>query len=145
MSFAQVTISGRVGKDAEVKQTASGSWMARFNVAANKSVKNQSGEYEDVTTWYQVSYFARSDKWLAQFTKGASVYVTGELYSRSYTNKDGMPATSLQVDAAHAESMTPRQQGEYQAPRQQAAPQAAPAGGDPWADDIPFDRVSGPW
>lgn len=111
--------------------------MARFNVATNSQVRNQSGGYDDVASWFRVTYFARSDKWMAQFVKGAKVFITGELVHRSYTTRDGNTAYSLEVTASHAESLSPRQD----APKQQrASPQArpAPAAEPDFDDDIPF-------
>ncbi len=140
MSHANISISGTIGKDAEIRELPKGGWMARFNVATNASVKNQNGGYDDVTTWFRVTYFARSDKWMAQFVKGAKVYVTGELMTRSYTNRDGQQASSLEVTANHAESLSPRQE-QREAPRQEQreAPRSAPQGGGfDDLEDLPF-------
>jgi single stranded DNA-binding protein len=133
MSHATISISGTIGKDAEVKQIQNGGFMARFNVATNSNVKNQNGGYDDVTTWFRVTYFARSDKWMAQFVKGAKVFVTGELMNRSYTNRDGQQASSLEVTAHHAENLSPRQE-------QREAPRAAPQqqAHHEFDSDIPF-------
>ena len=122
MSHANVSLSGTIGKDAELKQLQNGGWMARFNVATNSQVKNQNGGYDDIASWFRVTYFARSDKWMAQFVKGARVFVTGELVNRAYITRDGNQAYSLEVTATHAESLSPRQDRQEQ-PRQSAQPQ----------------------
>jgi single-strand DNA-binding protein len=136
MSHATIAISGTIGKDAEVRELPKGGFMARFNVATNGNVKNQNGGYDDVTTWFRVTYFARSDKWMAQFLKGAKVFVTGELMNREYTNRDGQKVASLEITATHAESLSPRQD------RQDFTPAARPAPAqrsEPEFDtDIPF-------
>lgn len=145
MSHATVAISGTIGKDAELKQLQNGGWMARFNVASNSQVKNQSGNYEDVATWFRVTYFARSDRWMAQFVKGARVFVTGELCQRTYTNRDGNQASSLEVTATHAESLSPRQDQQPQArPQQQSSYATETSGGGDFAD-IPFAPVANTW
>ena len=140
MSHAAVSLSGTVGKDAELKQTANGGWMARFNVATNSQVRNQSGGYDDVVSWFRVTYFARSDKWMAQFVKGAKVFITGELMHRSYTTRDGNTAYSLEVTASHAESLSPRQDAPQERPQQRRATPDRPPVQDSadFDDDIPF-------
>jgi len=145
MSHATVAISGTVGKDAELKQLQNGGWMARFNVASNSQVKNQSGNYEDVATWFRVTYFARSDRWMAQFIKGARVFVTGELCQRTYTNRDGNQASNLEVTATHAESLSPRQDAPQQARPQPQQPRQQAEAGNPYDDDIPFAPVKNTW
>lgn len=140
MSHAAVSLSGTIGKDAELKQTANGGWMARFNVATNSQVRNQSGGYDDVVSWFRVTYFARSDKWMAQFVKGAKVFITGELIHRSYPTRDGNTAYSLEVTASHAESLSPRQDAPQERPQQRRATPDRPPVQDSadFDDGIPF-------
>lgn len=143
MSHAAVSLSGTIGKDAELSATSNGGLMARFNVATNSQVRNQGGGYDDVVSWFRITYFARSDKWMAQFVKGAKVFITGELVHRSYTTRDGNTAYSLEVKASYAESLSPRhdapQARTQQQPRQQAE------AGNPFDDDIPFAPAQNTW
>lgn len=138
MSHATVAISGTIGRDVRVKATSNGSFLASFSVAANTNVKGQSGNYEDVATWFRVTYFSRSEKWLEQFVTGAKVFVTGEIYQRAYTDRDGNKGTSLEVTASHAESLSPRQDAPQQqrpaSPQQQARYAPEPD----FNDDVPF-------
>ena len=139
MSHAAISIVGNIGKEPEIKQTSTGGWMARFSVAVSSQVKNKSG-YDDVTTWYRVTYFARSDKWMAQFVRGAKVFATGSLIQHSYRDRDGNQASSLEVEATHAESLSPRQDRTEPVQRSaQPQPQQSLHAQEPDInDDIPF-------
>lgn len=143
MSHATVAISGIVGKDVRTKATSNGSFLASFSVASNTKIKGQAGNYDDVATWFRVTYFSRSEKWLEQFVTGAKVFVTGEIYQRQYTDRDGNKGFSLEVNATHAESLSPRhdapQARTQQQPRQQAE------AGNPFDDDIPFAPAQNTW
>lgn len=137
MSKAILNISGTVGRDAEIKPTSNG-YMARFAVATNSRQKDQGGNWNDVSSWFDCTVFAKSQEWLQnQFFKGAKVFVSGELVMRQWTDKNGNPRLTPSVTANHAEGLT-----KPTAPAQTAAPVQS---GNDFDGDIPFMRVMGPW
>lgn len=75
-------LSGRVGKDAEIKQTQSGN-VVKFTLATDVTSKG-----EKKTMWTDVSWFNGSEKLAAFIKKGAIVAVSGRPQPRHYTAKN---------------------------------------------------------
>lgn len=75
-------LSGRVGKDAEIKQTQSGN-VVKFILATDVTSKG-----EKKTMWTDVSWFNGSEKLAAFIKKGAIVAVSGRPQPRHYTAKN---------------------------------------------------------
>lgn len=71
-----ITIDGRLGKDAELKSTASGAKYVRFSVANTSYV-----EGKDETVWFDITSFDTQviERQLDYLKKGKVVYVTGTL------------------------------------------------------------------
>ena len=86
--------TGNLGRDAEMRQTQSGTPICSFSVA----VKSGYGDREK-TDWVNCALFGKRAGKLAQYlTKGTQVAITGELTLNEYTNKDGLSKASLQVN-----------------------------------------------
>ena len=75
-SLNSVTLVGRVGN-----VRSNGGKILSVSICTESSVKNQTGQYDRVTTWHNVSVFA-SEKLAAALTKGVMVVVQGSLSYR---------------------------------------------------------------
>jgi len=85
-----ITISGKLGKDAELRSTQSGDSVCGFSVA----VDQRSGR-DKTTNWYRVSLWGKRGESLNQYlTKGAAVTVTGEFSIGEY---DGKPQLNVRA------------------------------------------------
>lgn len=158
-----VNISGRLGKDAELRTTQGGSFILRFSVAVNDRKKNpQSGEWEDTTHWIDCVMFGKRAESLSKYlTKGVEVGVTGKLSQSRWEDKQGNKRSKLEVIVndidLHSKAQNAaggQQQGNYTNQRQYApqnGPQQ-PTGGnygyqqqqyqpeqDVYSSDIPFN------
>lgn len=92
----QITIAGRIGKDAEIRQTQGGTAVCKFSVATD-----QKRNGEKVTTWFDVSIFGKRGEALGQYLrKGSSVVVAGDLDARTYQANDGSTRLALGVVAS---------------------------------------------
>jgi single-strand DNA-binding protein len=120
-----IIIAGNVGKDAETRQTNSGS-VTGFNVAVNNGRGAES-------TWYKCSLWgARGEKLAGYLTKGSKVTVSGRLTAGLYEGK-----LDLKIDVADVALQGDKQ--DRAEPRQQS--RAASGGGgysDDLNDDVPF-------
>ena len=100
MSLAVITVSGHLGRDAELRYTASGQAILSFSVAAShyQGTGEQRTEHTD---WYAVRLFGKRGEALAPYLlKGTRVAVVGRLQHRHSTRQDGSPGCSLDVIAS---------------------------------------------
>ena len=105
MSINQVTISGNLGRDSEIRRTQSGMTILSFSVAVNERRKNNQGEWSDYTNWVGVSMFGtRAEKLHEYLTKGTKVCVQGKLRYSEW-ERDGQKKNKLEVIADEIELM----------------------------------------
>lgn len=96
------TITGNLGRDAEIKTTQSGDTICEFSVASSRRAKGG----KDETTWVKCSLWGKRGQALSQYlTKGARVAVVGELSVREYAKKDGTKGVSIEVRASDIDLM----------------------------------------
>jgi single-strand DNA-binding protein len=82
-SFNKITLVGNVGRDPELKQTAT-SKVVDFSIAINEPARGQQPER---TEWYRVSFWDRRAETIAQYVrKGTQIMVEGRLSVRTYTD-----------------------------------------------------------
>lgn len=92
----KITVIGRLGRDAAVRETQDGGKVVSFTVAVN-------GRYRGVekTSWYEVSTFnyERYKNMVKYFTKGSSVIVVGELDCDLDEGRDGVTRCRRSITA----------------------------------------------
>ena len=78
-----ITIAGRLGKDAETRNTQAGDQVTGFTVAVDEGFGDKKR-----TLWFDCSFWGKRGAAVAQYlTKGSSVTVSGELSTREYEGK----------------------------------------------------------
>lgn len=104
MSFAKVSIVGRLGQDPEVRYTPSGTMNVQFSIAADGRRRGgEGGEQDNNTTWFRVTAWDKQAERLVTLiergyiAKGRLLYVDGQLETRQYTDRNNQPRTSLDV------------------------------------------------
>ena len=89
------TVTGKLGRDPETRQTKSGKVMTRFSVASSQK-KGQ--DYQ--TTWVEVLCFDEmADMCFEKLHKGDRVVVNGKMNLDQYEKKDGTQGCSLALMA----------------------------------------------
>lgn len=128
MSYAQITIVGRLGRDPETRVTPTGKEIVTASVAVGKN---------DKTIWYKINAWERTGVWLKDARKGDMVFVQGNLELRTYEKKTGGAGIDASVNAQVIRAMKSQGQSE--------AIEHAFGGGQPrqasnvaFDDDIPF-------
>ena len=110
MSINQVTISGNLGRDSELRKTQSGMAILSFTVAVNERRKNSQGEWSDYTNWVGVSMFGtRAEKLHDYLKKGTKVCVQGKLRYSEW-ERDGAKKSKIEVIADEIELMAKKQE-----------------------------------
>ncbi|MFL6208292.1 MAG: single-stranded DNA-binding protein [Pyrinomonadaceae bacterium] len=101
MSFNKLIVVGNLGRDPELRYTPQGTPLCTFSIASNERRKTSAGEQQDVTTWFRVTVWGRQAETVAQYlTKGKSVFVEGRLHVEEWTDKDGKPRHTLELNAS---------------------------------------------
>jgi len=79
-------IIGTLGRDPEIKYTASGSAVVNINVATNESWKDKNtGEMQERTEWHRIVMFGKLAEIAAQYLKkGSQAYFEGKIQTRKW-------------------------------------------------------------
>jgi single-strand DNA-binding protein len=98
-SVNKVILIGNLGKDPEVRYTASGEAMCNFSLATTESWKDKSsGEKKELTEWHRISFFGKLAEIAGQYLKkGSQVYVEGSLRTRKWTDKEGQERYTTEI------------------------------------------------
>lgn len=108
-SFNKIILVGHLGRDPELRYTPQGTPVCDFSVATTERRKDKSGDFQDVTTWFRVSFWGRQAEVASQYlTKGKQVYIEGRLSQREWQDKDGNTRTSLEVNGSDLQFIGPR-------------------------------------
>jgi len=112
------TFSGNLGRDAERRQTNSGTAILNFSVPA----KSGFGANEK-TTWINCAVFGkRAEGGLLEIlTKGTPVVVTGEISLREWQNNQGETKSSLELNVQDVTLMGKGREKEPEQPQSGAA------------------------
>lgn len=98
MSFNKITIIGNLGRDPELRYTPQGDAVCDFSVAVNDRKRDKAGEWQDVTTWFKVTFWRKQAENASKYlTKGRQVYVEGRLEVDEWTDRDGKDRYSLVI------------------------------------------------
>jgi len=149
-SVNKCTFIGNLGKDPDMKYTASGEAICNFSIACSESWKDkQTGEKKELTEWVRISFFGKLAEICGQYLKkGSQVYVEGSMRTRKWTDKDGQERYTTEIRGDEMKMLGGKQDGGQ---RQQSSDDYAPApqrqaqekpvqrqSFDDLGDDIPF-------
>jgi single-strand DNA-binding protein len=87
-SVNKVILLGNLGKDPEIKYTASGLPVAKFSLATNERYKDKGGEWQDRTEWHNIIAWQRLAEIAGEYLKkGSKVYIEGRIQTSSWDDK----------------------------------------------------------
>lgn len=159
----QWRIGGHLGRDAELRYTASGRPQMTFSVASERHVRQENGDLKPVTDWWDVVVWGRLAEDYStqlQLDKGAAVIVEGRASKRSWDKDDGTKQWRFELIAARVEVLGQARRRAQQAVRGGGGGQfvpgpdgrgwqqesdirrpanAVPAGEEIDPDDLPFE------
>lgn len=110
MGVNKVILVGNVGRDPEVRSTASGTRLAKFSLATtDHRSKDQDGnprtEWHNIVAWAYLADFC--EKYIR---KGTHLYVEGNIRYDTY-EKDGQKKYFTEIHAREIQFVGPRQSG----------------------------------
>lgn len=98
----QVTMVGRLGKDAAITKFENGSIVARFPIAVEQGRKTLSAEAPDSppkANFYSMFAWGNTANFINEFCKkGSKLAVTGRLVSRTYFGRNGSPVKVTEIE-----------------------------------------------
>lgn len=113
MASAVVHITGFVGKDPEMKYSASGLAICTWSVAV-KRFKGSGEGRQELTNWYRCATFGRQAENANQYVrKGMVCTAFGELIATAYSDKQAAPQPSLDLNVTHFEVSEKPERSEY--------------------------------
>jgi len=141
-----VALSGRLGRDPEIKYLSTGTPCCRMSVAVDEYYTDAAKERQKRTHWIPVLAWGKVAEWAgAEMRKGWDVYIEGKLVYREW-EKDGQKRNMIEV---HARRIVPlewhgaagQHDGGHDARDSAPArdmPEDAPHQSEIPEDDIPF-------
>lgn len=119
----QITITGRLGADPEIRRTQAGKPIANLRVACAETWRDNSGERQEKTEWFTVVIFSEGLCKIAEayLRKGSRVLLQGRMVTRKWQDQNkndrystelvlqGFDAKLIMLDGANGEK---RQQDE---------------------------------
>lgn len=144
----KVMIIGHLGQDPDTRYTKGGDAVTTISVATSRQWKDkQTGEDKESTEWHRCVFWKKQAETVGKYlTKGAKVYVEGELQTRKWEDKEGVTRYTTEIRAfqfqfldrksdrpPHPADGAPAAAEDTSAPQQATAPLE-----DDFDDEIPF-------
>ena len=125
--MANLSLAGRLGRDAETRTTQSGTKVTQFSVPYDVGFGNSKK-----TVWVRCSFWGdRGEKVAPYLTKGAGVFVSGEPSINTFEGKSGFQS-SLELNVQSLKLLGGGKRDEPVADNAKATAR------DDMSDDIPF-------
>jgi single-strand DNA-binding protein len=144
-SVNKVILIGNLGRDLELRYTATGMAVGTLNMATTETWTDKAGEKHEKTEWHRVLLWGKVAESLSEYlVKGKQVYVEGRLQMREWTDKDGNKRYATEVRSDRVVLLGgPRDDGRksrrFEESEIEDAPQKASVEDDEDDDRIPFD------
>ena len=100
-SINKVILVGRLGRDPEMKYTASGTPFCRFSIATDEGWTDKaSGEKTEKTEWHNIVVWDKlAEICNSYLAKGRMVYIEGSLQTREWDDQEGNKRKTTEVRA----------------------------------------------
>ncbi|MFC2119610.1 single-stranded DNA-binding protein [Bacteroidota bacterium] len=98
-SLNKIMLIGNLGRDAETRFTTNNLSVTNFSIATTRGYKDKDGNWQNETTWHNITGFNLSDYYKDNLKKGKKFFIEGRISKRDYNDKDGNKRTSTDVIA----------------------------------------------
>jgi single-strand DNA-binding protein len=141
----RVILIGRLVKDPELKYIQSGSSVASFGLANNRTYTTGSGEKKEVTSFFNCIAWGKQGEVITQYCKkGQRIAVEGRLQSRSWDDQSGNKRKVVEIVVESFQFLTAKPGAAEGGETAESAPGPGFAGNQEGGegsfsdDDIPF-------
>ena len=95
-----VQLIGNIGADPDARFTGSGDPVANFRMATTRTVNKEGGK-TDYTEWHRIVAFDHLAELARDYLrKGGQVFVSGELRTRKWQDKEGKEQYTTEIVAS---------------------------------------------
>jgi len=109
----KVMIIGRLGRDPELRYSASGTPMANLRIATDEGYTDRDGNKVERTEWHTVVVFQRQAENCANYLgKGSLVFVEGSLQTRKWQDQQGQDRYITEIKAQRVQFLDRRAAGQ---------------------------------
>lgn len=99
MSVNKAILLGRLGKDPELRMSASQTAICNFSLATSDRQK-QGDQWVDKTEWHNIIVFGKTAENAAKYlSKGKQVFIEGKIQTRKWQDKEGKDRYSTEIIA----------------------------------------------
>jgi len=117
--YQQIIIVGNLGRDPEMRFTATGQAVTNFSVATNRQYTGADGQQVKETIWFRVSVWGKQAEVTNQYLKrGSKVLVEGRLTADPETGGPRIwgdpPRASYEITANNVRFLSDRGDGDDQ-------------------------------
>ena len=110
--YSKAIIMGNLTKDPELRYIPSGSAVANFTVAVNRTYKDSSGETKEEISFLPVVVWGKQAENCNQYLKkGGAVFIDGNLKQRSWEDKEGQKRSIVEIVAFNVQFLGGRPEG----------------------------------
>jgi single-strand DNA-binding protein len=105
----RVTLVGRLTRDPEVHDTATGGKLSNLRLVTDEYRKDAEGNRKDDVQYHSVVAFGRLGEICADYLrKGRLVYIEGKLRTREWDGKDGLHRYTTEIIAERMQMLSPK-------------------------------------
>ncbi len=96
----KVFLMGNLTRDPELRYTPSGTAIASFGIAINRTWSGPDGEKKEEVCYVDINMFGRRAEVINEyFSKGNPIFIEGRLQFQQWETKDGQKRNTLRVVA----------------------------------------------
>jgi len=130
MNLNRVFLIGNLTRDPELKNLPSGTAVASFGLATNRTWKDPSGQKKEDTQFHNIVAFGKQAEVMTQYLKkGSTVFIEGRLQTRNWDAADGTKKNRTEV-VVEAFQFGPKRTGSFTGGEgEQATPASQPVAG----------------
>lgn len=140
MSINTVTLSGRVGRDPEIRIVGqNNSKVAQFSLCTGGKYKTKDGREVDDTAWHNIVAWHHLAELAEKYIgKGGQLIIIGHINYRKYTDNNGVEKQVTDIVADKIELCGSRQESNPAPVQQRITSTPIPPAGEDDDTDLPF-------
>jgi single-strand DNA-binding protein len=114
---------GRIGKDPELRTTASGTSVVGVSLATTESFKGKDGNRQDKTDWHNLQIWGKSAETFSEWVKkGDRICVMGRVSYRQWDDRDGNKRNQTDIVVEKFEFLQDKKDGGGNGGRNNSSP-----------------------